>query len=393
MPAVAGALLALVPAVATVRPAVAVQTDRHVAFRGVAVEVPAGWRVVDLTRDPTACVRYDRHAVYLGTAGPRQVCPASVVGRQATLQVERMASAPAPAGVTQSAGTVVATFPDRALRVTATYGADRVAAAAALTRLARGWGLALPSAVSSPVPAARREAAEPARVRTFRGHGFDACTAPSNGTMDAWRHAYRAIGVYIGGVNRGCSQPNLTSSWVTYQHSRGWHLLPLYVGRQAPCWGHSGALVPLTGATAAGRTDAGDAVVQARSIGMGRGTPIYLDLEGYSGNSACSAAVVKYVSGWSQGLRGAGYVAGFYSSGSSGIRDVAKAYHSSTYSRPDAVWIGRWNGRQTLFGDPDVPDSSWSHHRRVHQYRGGKTETHGGIAINIDLDVLDAPVG
>ena len=36
--------------------------------------------------------------------------------------------------------------------------------------------------------------------------------------MSAWAGSpYRAIGVYIGGLNRGCSQPNLTASWVS-QH-------------------------------------------------------------------------------------------------------------------------------------------------------------------------------
>ena len=34
--------------------------------------------------------------------------------------------------------------------------------------------------------------------------------------MAAWAASpYRAIGVYIGGANRACSQPNLTSSWVS----------------------------------------------------------------------------------------------------------------------------------------------------------------------------------
>src|SRR5450432_2734842 len=52
---------------------------KTVTFGGYAISVPAGWPVYDLTKDPRQCVRYDRHAVYLGTPGPDQDCPAGVV--------------------------------------------------------------------------------------------------------------------------------------------------------------------------------------------------------------------------------------------------------------------------------------------------------------------------
>ena len=40
---------------------------------------------------------------------------------------------------------------------------------------------------------------------TFAGLAFDACAAPSNAEMAAWKaHSpYRAIGIYIGGIHRG----------------------------------------------------------------------------------------------------------------------------------------------------------------------------------------------
>src|SRR6185436_16305433 len=69
----------------------------------------------------------------------------------------------------------------------------------------------------------------------FTGLGFDACAAPSSRAMAAWESSpYRAVGVYIGGLNRACSQPNLTAAWVGEQVAEGWHLIPIYVGRQAP---------------------------------------------------------------------------------------------------------------------------------------------------------------
>ena len=53
--------------------------------------------------------------------------------------------------------------------------------------------------------------------------------------MTAWSSAnYHAIGIYLGGVNSACSQPNLTPDWVSTEVTAGWHLIPTYVGLQAP---------------------------------------------------------------------------------------------------------------------------------------------------------------
>src|SRR5262249_43726610 len=68
------------------------------------------------------------------------------------------------------------------------------------------------SALAAPTP----EAAVGVGPETFTGYGFDACSAPSSRSMRAWRESssFEAVGVYIGGRNRGCSQPNLTATWV-----------------------------------------------------------------------------------------------------------------------------------------------------------------------------------
>src|ERR1700744_976676 len=73
--------------------------------------------------------------------------------------------------------------------------------------------LLLPQAAHAEVSAA--SPATPAEV--FSGLGFDACSAPSESTLAAWGTAspYGAVGVYIGGVNRACSQTNLTATWVS----------------------------------------------------------------------------------------------------------------------------------------------------------------------------------
>ena len=69
---------------ATLSPASAISSagaQQRVTYGGLGLHVPQGWTVVDLTSDPTACVRFDVHVVYLGTPGAAQDCPAVLLGR------------------------------------------------------------------------------------------------------------------------------------------------------------------------------------------------------------------------------------------------------------------------------------------------------------------------
>jgi hypothetical protein len=45
-----------------------------VRYRGYGIRVPAAWPVYNLSADPTVCVRFNRHAVYLGRPGSEQLC-------------------------------------------------------------------------------------------------------------------------------------------------------------------------------------------------------------------------------------------------------------------------------------------------------------------------------
>lgn len=58
---------------------------RTVVYAGYAFQVPANWPVYRLDEHPQTCVRYDVHAVYLGTPGPNMDCPAGLVGRTQTV--------------------------------------------------------------------------------------------------------------------------------------------------------------------------------------------------------------------------------------------------------------------------------------------------------------------
>ncbi len=256
--------------------------------------------------------------------------------------------------------------------------------AAAGAALAALLVLALPG----PSGASAQRAAD-----VFTGYGFEACNAPSIATLTAWGASpYRAVGIYVGGVNRACKNANLSPSWVTTTGSLGWSLLPLYVGLQAPCVSQSGlAKISSTLATAAaqGTAAADDAVAQANVVGLPAGSPLYLDVEGYATNNvSCTKAVQSFVGGWVDELRPLGYLAGVYGSAASTIRDVA----ALGAAIPDAVWIANWNGVEGVFGDPHVSDSLWAEHQRVHQYKGGHNETWGGVTLNIDNDYVDGPV-
>jgi hypothetical protein len=243
------------------------------------------------------------------------------------------------------------------------------------------------------LPASVHAAGSQTRAGVFTGYAFDACSAPATASLQAWTASpYRGLGVYIGGVNRACNQPNLTPSWVQTTTGMGWSLLPLYVGLQAPCVSQSGlAHISTTDATAAsqGRAAADDAAAKAAALGLPAGSPVWFDMEGYrTGDSACSSSVRAFIGGWDSELHAKGFLAGVYGSAASTIRDAA----ALGAGKPDVIWIANWNGVESVYGDPYVSDTLWANHQRVHQYKGGHKETYGGVTINIDSNVVDSTV-
>jgi len=310
---------------------------KSIHFQGETVKVPSDWPVIRLAARPHACVRLDRRAVYLGTPGPEQRCPAGVMGRRRALVVDP---------------------------------GERARAARARAQASR-------------VRPARLSAAD------YTGPGFDACAAPSRRAMSAWSSSpYRALGVYIGGLNRGCSQPNLTASWVADQTAAGWRLIPTYVGLQAPTSSCSSCAKLRAGSAALqGGQAATDAVNDARLVGIGEGSPIYFDMESYTRTSGASSATLTFLEAWTTRLHALGYESGVYSSSASGIADLAGRL-GSLYQQPDHLWIANWNGRRST-DDSYVPASAWNDHQRIHQYRGGHNETYGGVTINIDNDYVE----
>jgi hypothetical protein len=424
--------------------AATVAADRVVTYHGYQVTVPSSWPVYNLASDPTQCVLFNKHAVYLGTPGASQACPAREYGRTEAILIQ-----PATASAAVSSSTVQlpdddAALPDQAaalpatvakadatshtiqvdvpgpgVLVTATYGTDQsqirsilagaksastptaASASAAITSASASTAATAPSAATPATTATPAAPAAPATASArdltgsdTNGLGFDACTAPSEATMKAWLGSpYRVIGTYLGGVNWACSYGNFTAQWVQQVAAEGWRFIPIWVGEQASCSTIQGAaLINPADATAEGTAEAASAVATAESFGYGKGSTIYYDMEGYdNSNATCNTGVLTFLSAWTQGLHAAGYDSGVYSSAGSGITELADNYGSTTYTSPDDIWVADWDGNPVL-ADPYVPNADWADNQRLRQYAGGHNETWGGDTLNIDSDVIGGPV-
>jgi len=378
---VALGLVAGVAAVVTIsRPAAADETQK-VSYRGYEVTVPVSWPVVDLAANPTTCVRFDRPAVYLGRSTAQANCPAHLVGRSEGLVLE-----PLTTTEQQSApGLLRRAVKDAGVLATAYYApgdeqaADDVLATGRVVSKTQSAQVAQPAAAAPSVVATGK----------FTGQAFDACAAPSQSTMDAWLPDYKAVGIYVSGGLRACAQANLTPDWVSTNASKGWQFLLIDVGMQAPCTNFSSKMstVPAT-ALAQGKTAAANAVAAAQALGFTQRSAIYSDIEGYASTAACKASVLSYLSGWTQELNARGYVGGAYVAAGSGGVDLASAYTSTAYTRPDNLWFAHWGSTPTGTSR-FIPSTYWTNHQRVHQYVGNATETHGGVSMSIDKNLVD----
>ncbi|GID97377.1 hypothetical protein Adi01nite_67890 [Amorphoplanes digitatis] len=227
---------------------------------------------------------------------------------------------------------------------------------------------------------------------TFSGPAFDACTAPSSASMAAWKASpYKAVGIYFGGNNRGCTQANLTAEWVRTQVAAGWRLIPLYVGPQASCTlaTKKKNLIDNAKAAAQGAAAAQDAAAQARALGLAAQSVLIYDMEAYkNGDAACRSGVLAFMGAWTARLHDLGYLSGFYSSMGSGVADQVANYAVPGYVRPDYIDFARWDQVATVT-DAGIPAGHWTPHRRMKQYHGDHKETWGGVTINIDSNLVD----
>jgi peptidoglycan hydrolase-like protein with peptidoglycan-binding domain len=243
----------------------------------------------------------------------------------------------------------------------------------------------------------------------FTGHGFDQCMAPTQSAMDTWwkKSPFTAVGIYISGDSRACrTQTNLSPTWVATQVARGWRLLPIALGPQASCQPRfprykddfkisNKSTGGYATAAAQGTAEADKNAADAMAYGIGPGSTIWYDLEGFDlTNTACRESALVFVSSWVARIKAQGYVAGFYSSASSGIKmlDDARTQRPGQFNLPDRIWIARWDGAANT-STTYIPEDGWRPGGRMKQYRGGHNETWGGVTINIDSNYIDLGAG
>jgi Domain of unknown function (DUF1906)/Repeat of unknown function (DUF346) len=384
---------------------------RQISYQGYKFEVPASWPVNNLATDPNACVRFDRHEVYLGTPGANEACRSAKPDQTTEAVLIQPEASTGAAKTVRDPVTDTITVTAPRIKLTATYGTDeaqvlQILASASLPapvsatpkpsrtppvvpQTATGSTASIRASLdrdqAAVVTAAPTLTAAPAAISpsatAFTGKGFDPCTAPSAANMSAWRTAspYRAVGVYIGGSERACAQPNLTAGWVRSEAAAGWHFWPLWVGPQAE-------FSQLTSPAAQGTSNAEGAVAAAESLGFPAGTPIIYDMESYSHSQESAGSVLTFIAAWTNELHKLGYRSGEYSSSSSGITDLVDNF--THFTMPDVIDDALWNGVANT-ADPVIPSTEWADHQRIHQYLGGVNQTFGGFTLNIDADFLD----
>lgn len=389
---------------------------RTVDYLGLRLAVPADWRVVDLDREPGACLRLDLPTLYLGHAGAQTECTGrAAVSRADTLHLEPLDGAPPRADIptfSVDSATALPATPPRAgsnelryallrpgVMATVSYGAAPDAVRRVLTR-----ARAVPGGVPGDHGGPGARPAEPALAvggtetrgaqEPFTGEGFDACTAPTQKSMDTWRadSPFRAVGVYIGGPARACAQPRLTAEWVRRQAEAGWHLMPIWVGPQPWHSASTGLSTDPSAADGQGRAAADGAVAAAASLGLPTGTVLYNDVEHYTDRDTWDAPVVAYLTAWTLRLHELGYRSAAYVSAGSGAKALSAHHHQAPEAMPDVLWVARWNGAASVTdADMGLPagTAQWAGRRRAHQFRGDHDATYGGVTINIDRNWVD----
>jgi hypothetical protein len=227
-------------------------------------------------------------------------------------------------------------------------------------------------------------------------HGFDTCTDPSEGAMNAWwpNTPWWWAGVYIGGSEMACSQPNLSAQWLDDQARTGWLFQFIWVGPQAPCTGFS-VTFSSDPATAywQGRYEGDAAFRTLVSLGVANGatgSPLVYDLEAF--NPTCQnalAASSSFVQGWVDQLHlYPPQVAGVYGSTCASWLQSYAGGHPP----PDFIWGASWDGNQSTSSMPCVSPAGWASRQRLKQYTDGHHETWNGVMLNIDSDCADGPL-
>lgn len=228
--------------------------------------------------------------------------------------------------------------------------------------------------------------------------GFDKCEIMTTTQMQDWitNSPYRAVGAYIGGISRACTNVGFTPAWASTVLAQGWGIIPIWVGPQAP---NSTLAHKITDdvnvAATQGVAEADAAVAAAAALGFAPGSVIYYDMEAYTRTTDSENVTRSFVNSWTTELHAKGYLSAIYSSHPE-IQDWSPAYIANA---PDAIWFAYFFSTGVACGtrcqntdSSDIPAAYWNNHQRLRQTSSGFASTYGSTTATIDEDWTDGPV-
>ena len=183
-----------------------------------------------------------------------------------------------------------------------------------------------------------------ARLRHLRcaQRGRDAGLAPF--ALSGGRDLHRRLGFSV-----RAAQPDLV---LGQGRGRGWLAFHADVRRTQAAFGELGSSAARQGAAAAA-----DAVLQAKRLGFGPGTPNLLRHGGLQARAGRGGPAIPV--GLDRDAACQGYFSGVYSSSTCGVSELAQQYGGGRYAMPDIIYDALWNG-QASTTDPVLRPGEWS---------------------------------
>jgi hypothetical protein len=219
--------------------------------------------------------------------------------------------------------------------------------------------------------------------------GFDTRDYPGDAVMASWRaqSPYRWVGYYL------VAPCQTGTSWQGKREAlrrMGWGVAVLFIGEQA--WAPGAAPPPdsvparCTRANVTGERGAADgraAAAAARAEGFPRRTVVYLDVER---TDSVPDAQLEYARAWARALRTAGYTPGLYAHARN-VGPLLAAMRGDGRRGDVPLWVAA----ETGFTPGTHPSASGFAEADVWQGAFDRTESWGGTALRVDVDVATSP--
>jgi hypothetical protein len=255
--------------------------------------------------------------------------------------------------------------------------------------------LAVVAGLTAPLAAVQPASATLPGPVVYQGEGFDTASPPPTADMTAWwpTTPYSGLGIYLGGVNSGGTNPG--HNYIANIMTTGYAVWLYWVGPQSACVTQSHLALFSNNASTAqsqGEAQADAAVAEATATGFGNVYIVY-DLEAYNTNNAtCVTAAASFINGFQfevhnvDGRQGAVY-------GSSCASDLDNLVNHSNV--PQAIFPASGDAHFATTPIECIASNHWDHNQRIHQWSGG-TRTRffagdSGPSISLDEDCADGP--